>query len=89
VHHVVQHLARPYTCIIWKKQRRIVAINFLEQNELLPILASLDQMLLLAAGPIVHPLGLTYNDTIESWGARPNTLCQAGGDTAHANEVFN
>ena len=73
-------------CFCW----RIVAINFLEQNELLPILASLDQMFLLAVGPIVHGLGLTYNDTIESWGARTNTLCQAGGDhTAHDNEVFN
>jgi hypothetical protein len=80
VHHVVQHLPWPYACIIWKKQGRIVAINSLEQNELLPILASIDHLLLLAAGPIVHPgLGLTHNDTMESWVQDPTLRARPEG----------
>lgn len=79
-----------YTCIIWKKQGRIVAINAFEQNELLPILASLDHMLLLAAGAIVHPrLGLTHNDTWETWVQDPALRARPEGMLHTTMKILN
>lgn len=58
-----------------------MAMNFLKQNILLPILTSRNQMLLLAAGLIVHPgLSFTHNFVVESRVQDPTFCAMSEGN---------
>lgn len=79
-HDAIAHLVGSYVRIVGEDKGRVVAVNPLEHNVLLTLLATVHQLLLLAAGPVVHTgLCLAHNLHVETRVQHPTACARADG----------
>lgn len=79
--HDVAHLVGANVRVVWKYERRIVAIDFFEKYILLAVLAAIHQLLLLASRLVVHTrFGLPDHLEIVSRMQHPTTCAGPEGN---------